>query len=168
MGVLALAVALTDRAVLVLEDVGSAGDGVSVSRAVVQMTIAHESPWIVSECEPCIGVTMQQQTHTHNEGALLASGQCRPHSGRPDHVFTSATPNPVAAPSGVVKRTDAFQRRQNEESSMIVLGLILLLLGYFLGISILYTVGGILLVIGLVLWIAGAMGRGVGGRSHYW
>jgi membrane-bound ClpP family serine protease len=52
--------------------------------------------------------------------------------------------------------------------SMIVLGVILLLLGYFLGISILYTVGGILLIIGLVLWIAGAMGRGVGGRSHYW
>ena len=51
---------------------------------------------------------------------------------------------------------------------MIVLGVILLLLGYFLGISILYTVGGILLVIGLVLWIAGAMGRGVGGRTHYW
>ena len=48
---------------------------------------------------------------------------------------------------------------------MIVLGVILLLLGYFLGISILYTVGGILLVIGLVLWIAGSMGRGVGGRS---
>ena len=51
---------------------------------------------------------------------------------------------------------------------MIVTGLILLLLGYFLGISILYTVGGILLVIGLVLWIAGAAGHGVGGRAHYW
>ena len=51
---------------------------------------------------------------------------------------------------------------------MIVTGVILLLLGYFLGISILYTIGGILLVIGLVLWIAGAMGQGVGGRPHYW
>lgn len=51
---------------------------------------------------------------------------------------------------------------------MIVLGVILLLLGYFLGISILYTVGGILLIVGVVLWIAGAAGRGVGGRSHYW
>jgi hypothetical protein len=51
---------------------------------------------------------------------------------------------------------------------MIVTGVILLLLGYFLGISILYTVGGLLLVIGLVLWIAGAMGHAVGGRPHYW
>ena len=54
------------------------------------------------------------------------------------------------------------------EILMIVTGLILLLLGYFLGISILYTIGGILLVIGLVLWIAGSMGHAVGGRAHYW
>jgi hypothetical protein len=54
------------------------------------------------------------------------------------------------------------------EIAMIVMGVILLLLGYFLGISILYTIGGILLVIGLVLWIAGAMGHAVGGRPHYW
>ena len=54
------------------------------------------------------------------------------------------------------------------EIAMIVMGVILLLLGYFLGISILYTVGGILLVIGLVLWIAGSMGHAVGGRAHYW
>ncbi|MFL6091214.1 MAG: DUF6131 family protein [Aeromicrobium sp.] len=51
---------------------------------------------------------------------------------------------------------------------MMITGVILLLLGYFLGISILYTIGGILLVIGLVLWIAGAMGNAVGGRPHYW
>jgi uncharacterized membrane protein len=63
---------------------------------------------------------------------------------------------------------DAIQRVEKEVSSVIVTGVILLLLGYFLGISILYTIGGILLVIGLVLWIAGAMGHAVGGRPHYW
>ena len=36
---------------------------------------------------------------------------------------------------------------------MIVLGVILLLIGYFTGISILYTIGGILVVIGVVLWM---------------
>lgn len=51
---------------------------------------------------------------------------------------------------------------------MMVTGVILLLLGYFLGISILYTIGAILLVVGLVLWIAGAMGHAVGGRRSYW
>ncbi|MFI5934269.1 hypothetical protein [Actinoplanes sp. NPDC051494] len=48
---------------------------------------------------------------------------------------------------------------------MLALGLILLLLGYLLHVSILYTVGVILLVIGAVLWILGAVGRPVGGRK---
>ncbi len=49
---------------------------------------------------------------------------------------------------------------------MIVLGIILLfLIGYFTGLSILYTIGGILVVVGLVLWILGAVGRPVGGRK---
>lgn len=51
---------------------------------------------------------------------------------------------------------------------MIILGLILLLVGYFLGISILYTIGGILLVIGLILWLLGASGHAVGGRARWY
>ena len=50
---------------------------------------------------------------------------------------------------------------------MIVLGLILVLIGYFTGISILYTVGGILLIIGLVFLVLGAVGRPVGGRKTW-
>ncbi|WP_284236246.1 DUF6131 family protein [Mycobacterium antarcticum] len=48
---------------------------------------------------------------------------------------------------------------------MIVLGIVLLLIGYFAGISILYTIGGILVVVGVILWILGAVGRPVGGRK---
>lgn len=48
---------------------------------------------------------------------------------------------------------------------MIILGIILLVLGYVLGVSILETIGIILLVIGAVLWILGAVGRPVGGRK---
>ncbi|MER5698094.1 DUF6131 family protein [Streptomyces mirabilis] len=51
---------------------------------------------------------------------------------------------------------------------MIVLGIILLVVGLVAGISILWTIGGILVVIGVVLWIVGALGHGVGGRKHYW
>lgn len=51
---------------------------------------------------------------------------------------------------------------------MMVMGLILLLLGYFLGIGILSTIGWILLIVGLVLWLAGAFGGGVGYRPRYW
>lgn len=50
---------------------------------------------------------------------------------------------------------------------MIVLGVLLLLLGWLTGVSILYTIGVILLVIGVVLFALGAAGRPVGGRTWY-
>ncbi|MGW6709551.1 DUF6131 family protein [Streptomyces sp. NPDC054956] len=51
---------------------------------------------------------------------------------------------------------------------MLILGLILLLIAYLTGIGILWTIGVVLLVVGAVLWIAGALGHAVGGRRHYW
>ena len=51
---------------------------------------------------------------------------------------------------------------------MIILGVILLLLGWFLGYQILTTIGVILIIVGAVLWILGSMGRAVGGRRHYY
>ncbi|MFF8266781.1 DUF6131 family protein [Streptomyces sp. NPDC016562] len=51
---------------------------------------------------------------------------------------------------------------------MILVGLILLIIGFVTGISILWTIGIILLVIGAVLWILGSVGHAVGGRRHYW
>jgi hypothetical protein len=45
--------------------------------------------------------------------------------------------------------------------------LILLILGLLLGISLLYYVGAILLVVGIVLFALGAVGRPVGGRNWY-
>lgn len=51
---------------------------------------------------------------------------------------------------------------------MIILGLILLILGFIFHISILWTIGIIVLVIGLILALLGASGRAVAGRRHYW
>lgn len=51
---------------------------------------------------------------------------------------------------------------------MIVLGIILLIIGYLLPVPLLYTVGWILLLVGAVLWILGAAGRPVLGRRHYY
>jgi hypothetical protein len=51
---------------------------------------------------------------------------------------------------------------------MIILGLILLLLGFALGIGILWTIGVVLIIIGAVLWVLGSMDRAVAGRRHYW
>lgn len=50
---------------------------------------------------------------------------------------------------------------------MIIFGLILLLIGFITGIAIVWTIGVIVLVIGLVLWLLGSMGHAVGGRRHY-
>lgn len=51
---------------------------------------------------------------------------------------------------------------------MILVGVILLIIGLVAGISILWTIGVILVVIGAILWILGAVGHAVGGRRHYW
>ncbi|GAA2678513.1 DUF6131 family protein [Streptomyces lunalinharesii] len=51
---------------------------------------------------------------------------------------------------------------------MVVLGIILLIIGFLTGIAILWTIGIILLVIGAVLWLLGTLGHAIGGRRHYW
>jgi drug/metabolite transporter (DMT)-like permease len=51
---------------------------------------------------------------------------------------------------------------------MIVLGIVLLIIGYIVPqLAVLQTIGIILLVIGAVLWVAGSVGRPVAGR-RYW
>jgi Family of unknown function (DUF6131) len=51
---------------------------------------------------------------------------------------------------------------------MIILGIILLIAGFLLKISILWTIGIILVVVGLVLTLLGSAGRAVGGRRTYY
>ena len=51
---------------------------------------------------------------------------------------------------------------------MIILGIILLVVGFVAHISILWTIGIILLVVGAILAIVGATGRAVGGRKHWY
>jgi hypothetical protein len=51
---------------------------------------------------------------------------------------------------------------------MIVLGIVLLLLGLLLDVGILWTLGIIVLIIGVILFVLGSMGRAFGGRRHYW
>jgi hypothetical protein len=50
---------------------------------------------------------------------------------------------------------------------MIVLGLILLIVGFLAHIAILWTIGIALLVIGLILALLGMAGREVAGRRHW-
>jgi Family of unknown function (DUF6131) len=53
-------------------------------------------------------------------------------------------------------------------NQMIVLGVLLLIIGFIAKIAILWTIGIILVVIGLVLALLGMAGHAVGGRRHYY
>ena len=51
---------------------------------------------------------------------------------------------------------------------MIVLGVVLLVLGFLFSVPILWTLGIVLLIVGAVLMLLGQIGRPVGGRAHYY
>jgi len=51
---------------------------------------------------------------------------------------------------------------------VIVFGLVLMLIGFIANIPILWSIGIIVAVVGLVLLMLGSMGRAVGGRRHYY
>lgn len=52
---------------------------------------------------------------------------------------------------------------------MIVLGIILLIVGFVLGIHILWTVGIVLACVGAALALVGHVGhREIAGRRHWW
>jgi hypothetical protein len=51
---------------------------------------------------------------------------------------------------------------------VIILGVALLLIGFLTGIPIVWSIGVVVLVVGLVFWLLGSMGHAVGGRNHYY
>jgi hypothetical protein len=51
---------------------------------------------------------------------------------------------------------------------VILLGVVLMIIGFVAAIPIFWTVGIILLVIGIVLELMGTVGHAVGGRRHYY
>jgi hypothetical protein len=51
---------------------------------------------------------------------------------------------------------------------MIVIGVILLIAGFLLAFPVLWTLGIIVLAVGLVLLLLGSTGHAVRGRRHYW
>jgi hypothetical protein len=53
-------------------------------------------------------------------------------------------------------------------TDLIVLGIICLILAAIFNIGFLWAIGVILIVLGVIFWVLGAMGRAVGGRRHYY
>ena len=50
---------------------------------------------------------------------------------------------------------------------MVVLGVILLIIGFIAKIAILWTIGIVVVVIGAILAVLGFAGHAVGGRRHF-
>lgn len=50
---------------------------------------------------------------------------------------------------------------------MIILGVILLIIGFIAKIAIVWTIGIIVVVVGAILALFGMAGHAVGGRRHY-
>jgi hypothetical protein len=51
---------------------------------------------------------------------------------------------------------------------LIVLGILLLIVGFVAGISIIWTIGVIVLVLGAIFALLGFAGREIGGRKHWY
>jgi uncharacterized membrane protein len=89
--------------------------------------------------------------------------------GLPD-AFKGCVPNVVSAVMKFrevpkwARRTFTEQRKE----TMVVFGLILLIIGFVLAFKILWTIGMIFLIVGLVLWAMGALGHAIGGHKHYY
>jgi hypothetical protein len=50
---------------------------------------------------------------------------------------------------------------------LIILGIILLIIGFIAKIAIVWTIGIIVLIVGVILALLGMAGHAVGGRRHY-
>jgi Family of unknown function (DUF6131) len=51
---------------------------------------------------------------------------------------------------------------------MIILGVILLIIGFVTGVAIIWTLGIIVVIAGAILALLGFAGHAVGGRRHYY
>ena len=50
---------------------------------------------------------------------------------------------------------------------MIIFGILLLIIGFVAGIALLWTIGVVLVIIGVILALLGMTGHAVRGRRHY-
>jgi hypothetical protein len=71
-------------------------------------------------------------------------------------------------PSRLGNRVEADESRRWRQHPVIILGIVCLILGAVFDAGILWAIGVILVVLGVIFWILGAMGRAVGGRRHYY
>ena len=70
--------------------------------------------------------------------------------------------------SGSEHATFPHREKEDEVLPVIVLGVILLVIGFITSIQILWSIGIALVVIGAILAVLGGTGRRIGGRAHWY
>jgi len=78
-----------------------------------------------------------------------------------------AIENPRRGDAAFTQLGDPLPPRSTEPG-MITLGLVLLIIGFIAKIPILWSLGILLVVLGVIFELLGAAGRAVGGRRHYY
>jgi hypothetical protein len=63
---------------------------------------------------------------------------------------------------------DQAASNNRRDNTLIVLGIILLIIGFVAQIAIIWTIGVIVVIVGLVFAILGFAGREIGGRKHWY
>ena len=90
-------------------------------------------------------------------------------------AVSGSFPGRVAGVNWGVKASRRWSRGSRHDQAggdrsgapLIILGVLLLIIGFIAAIPILWTIGIIVLVIGAVLALLGMAGHAVGGRRHY-
>ena len=88
------------------------------------------------------------------------AGQAGPARSR-QSVFSAQRANILLPPS----RTAATIY---QEPPLIILGVILLIIGFVAQVAIIWTIGIIVVLVGAILMLLGMAGHAVGGRRHYY
>jgi Family of unknown function (DUF6131) len=70
-------------------------------------------------------------------------------------------PRPYLSPAALGRRPPV------QEPPLIILGIILLIIGFIAKIAIVWTIGIIVVIVGAILALLGMLGHAVGGRRHY-
>jgi fatty acid desaturase len=84
---------------------------------------------------------------------------------QPSPARQAPLPEPFDLSDIFCRRLRTAARRQ--EHPLIILGILLLIIGFVAGIAILWTIGIIVLIAGVILALLGMAGHAVGGRRHY-
>lgn len=90
--------------------------------------------------------------------------------GMPD-MLRQRTPNPGLTCHGYgycAVRLSTRDSPEHLETVVIVLGVVLLIVGFLTKVAIIWTLGIIAVVVGAVLAILGTAGREIGGRRHWY